>query len=332
MSTPGAQGIGGDPADLPFDPTEVDPEAVDRGYDPAFGCRVYSYRGYNLPSVTSVLSRLGEHPSGAGMSPLDEWRFDHDGEGDDYDARHILWYTSRRGTLAHEAALAPLADRELWGEEERHAENDLKKLGGKKVEGDRSIDVLYSIVKWQGKVEDRKQFFDEYGVVLPSRRIWELAELEVEQFKQRYGRMITELGHERTVDVERYLFRPDLLVAGQIDLVYETMNGATVAADLKTSGSLREKNKHQIDAYARAVPAEVDRVEVHRIKPSGGAAVHAPRDECATHCHTSRGWRESRAELWVEYQELATQWQREYAEHYRDGEGGGDQDAAGSEA
>lgn len=234
------------------------------------------------PSVTTVLKFLEEDTTG-----LETWQSRNDGSGDSPHHEHLFWYSGPRGTLCHYDALSTFEDQfdgdEMWGEEE--AESMAKIISGPADESfdDASTaldDVTYSVLRDKGVVSNREQF----DVVAQSTRLVDVLEEDRDWFEDAFAEACETLGvgEDDIVAVEKFLLSPDGY-GGQCDMLYRDASGNVVVADLKTSGSLRQKHRLQGVAYAHAVeeaddlPDTVDRTEVWRMDPDERAwTVHAP--------------------------------------------------------
>lgn len=106
------------------------------------------------------------------------------------------------------------------------------------------------------------------------------------------------------IEVEKYLMNHTDKYAGQCDLLYETYDGTTVLADIKTSKRIYWSNKRQLEAYARAVELdpEIDCDEVDEL-----CIIRLCPDYKDAELSFSSEWDESRDELYAEFMELNTQ-------------------------
>jgi len=238
---------------------------VTRGSDER-GRRWYHSNNKSVMSVTTVLDYLDEDKTG-----LQYWRRNNQGNGDDKHYEHVMWVAGIRGTLAHWRCLEPLAERQLWGEEEQAS---LEALNNGPQDGEFTdashgmADIHYSAVKNKDDSLTRDTFNegDGFSAVIHNDVEWvadEFADLKRELGI--YGRSV--------IAVEQYLLDHKHGFGGQCDLLYESPSGETVLADLKTSSGLRQKHVAQVYAYAMAVeqdpdlPTTVDRCEVIRLSP-----------------------------------------------------------------
>lgn len=289
-----------------------DTDDISRDYEFGVGpngenMRVYRRGKKGLPSVTSVLSLRDED-----TAALERWRETNDGIGDHADWRHLLWYTQNRGTLAHYAALNPLAGGELWSDDEEGSAWELLNRGDDYVSGEPALDVLYSLLKDEHEVTGKLDFAMERPQAGLGRGLqWAIparCREDIRLFLDRWDDICSVLGitPESVIDVEQYLFDEQVGYAGQVDLIYRARDGATVCADLKTSAGIYDKHKFQSAAYAAAHPETIDRLEVIRIKPRRSWDVHTtPAWRDTTEYHTSDYWRQSHDELWSEFKDLA---------------------------
>jgi len=239
--------------------------------------RMYTADGIQVPSVTTVLSRLDEDTSG-----LEWWKQQNDGQGDNADHEHLFWYKRHRGTLAHVAALGPLADRPLWSADEQ---SSLEAIAAHRND----VDRIYSVVKdhdvWDvDSWPDLPMWRAEHGADGLA-TLQDVLRMDVNYVRSAFAEVRTELGitPESVVDVERYVINETVGYGGQADLVYDD-GDERVIADLKTSSGLRHKHRLQALAYARALPYEVDRMEVIRLHPDTHSwHVHSPTDASEHH-------------------------------------------------
>lgn len=296
------------------------------------GLRWYTNGDVSVLSVTTILDQLDVDESG-----LDYWKDQNDGVGDAAHHHHIYWYAQKRGTLCHYQALSVFEDHfdegdDMWGGEEGEAMESLTEgPHGSDLEkwpDDASTDlddITYSIMVNQDIVDSEQQYEMLFA---DSTRLIDLAHDDQEWFIEAFHRVCDTLGvdDDSVIRVEKYMVEPDVGYGGQCDLVYEDENGDIVVADLKTSGSLRWKNRLQAIAYSKAVeraewgPDEVDRVEVWRLDPDDEeVTVHShttPEHAVDIDWYTDEYWfddkwgefeYESNEEMWEHFQELAEQ-------------------------
>jgi len=230
------------------------------------GRRWYKDSNTEVMSVTTVLQHLDEDKTG-----LRRWQRRNQGHGDDMHHQHIFWASGPRGTLCHWRCLEPLADRQLWGEEERDALQALRDGPDDGTFSDAShgmSDILYSTLKNRDDSLTREAFSDEQDFT-------SVMFEDIEWVADAFGELQRRLGiyEASVIAVERYLLDDTHGFGGQCDLLYDDPSGNTVLADLKTSSGLREKHVLQASAYAMAVeedsdlPDTVDRLEVVRMDP-----------------------------------------------------------------
>jgi len=218
-------------------------------------------------SVTTILDQM-EKPQ-----QLTDWQERNDGEGDNADHEHLLWYKANRGTLCHYAALSIFEDAhdepELYSEDEAESEEEL--------DNNHSPDKLYSLLKDKDLVENRDQF-DE---IKENIDLMDIYEEDIELFKNTFRTIIIQKGisQENILQIEKmFIAQPDRHgYGGQVDMVYEDPEtGETVICDLKTSSAVHDKHLIQGSAYAHALKSEgiiddYDKVEVIRIHPDRGS-------------------------------------------------------------
>lgn len=232
------------------------------------------------PPVTSIIRELEQDTTG-----LEIWRTRNDGLDDAAQWQHLLWYARNRGTLAHHDALAPLADRQLWGPEERDSIEQIM-TGPKKSVRDEwnnadadvstcMTDIVYSVMaNHRYKYPDTRSEYDGNAALL------DVLEHDIDYFTEKFDRVKQLLGitDESVIAVEQFLVNEQYGYGGQADLLYEDPDGNVVLADLKTSSGLRHTHRLQGVAYKHAIEAEtelptiadidtVHREEVIRINP-----------------------------------------------------------------
>jgi len=228
------------------------------------GRRWYHSNNKSVMSVTTVLQYLDEDTTG-----LQWWRQNNQGGPDSFHYEHVWWYSGPRGTLTHWRCLDPLADRDLWGEEEKKS---LKALTDGPQDGefdDASYgmsDILFSALKNKDSDLGRDEVPNDESFTSVMMR-------DVEWADEKFTELCRPLGIHKgaVIAVEQYLLNHKQGFGGQCDLLYESPSGETVLADLKTSSGLRQKHVVQAYAYAMAVeqdpdlPSEVDRCEIIRL-------------------------------------------------------------------
>lgn len=260
-------------------------------YTDDHGRRHYETENIDVLSVTTIIDQL-EKPEA-----LTEWQNRNDGEGDNADHEHLLWYKSNRGTLCHYAALSIFEDAhddpELFSEDEASSEEELSE------QGDPSR--LYSLLKDKDLVETEEEF--EQLEDKPT--VEDIYQEDLELFKQVFNTIMIkkEISSENVKEIEKmFIAEPEEHgYGGQVDMVYEDpKTGDTVICDLKTSSAVHDKHLIQGAAYAHALKSEeivddYDRVEVIRIHPDSGN----------WECKSIEG--EEIEEKWNKFKELAEQ-------------------------
>lgn len=219
-------------------------------------------------SVTTIIDQK-ETPEA-----LTEWQNRNDGEGDNANHEHLLWYKANRGTLCHYAALSIFEDAheepELYSEDEAESEQELDK--------NHSPDKLYSLLKDKDLVENR----EEFNQLQNKPGIKDIYEEDIELFKNTFRTIMIKKGisQENIIEIEKMFVTQktgEHGYGGQVDMVYkEPETGDTVICDLKTSSAVHDKHLIQGSAYAHALKAEdiiedYDKVEVIRIHPDRGS-------------------------------------------------------------
>lgn len=237
---------------------------------------------------------------------LQEWRDQNNGEDGTEHHEDILKYTQLRGTIFHAYAQEEVTDRDIWGEEEERAVQELKQFG-----------EFYGMDAYE-RTQKEKEYFVKTVKQLLNPYTKEYIELELktagfsEQViqnivsditlsedknnKQHTLDVITQhlqqtgmpdnvvkskiesinLKEDRGVDeflyVEEYVFNTDPSYAGQVDLVYRDTEGDIVVCDLKTSKHVSYSYFLQTNAYSNVVEEElneqVDKLEICRVYPN----------------------------------------------------------------
>jgi len=213
--------------------------------------------GKDVYSVTTILDQL-EKPV-----ELTEWQERNNGEGDNANHEHLLWYKANRGTLLHYEVLSMFEDSheqtELYSEDEASSEEELF--------DNHSPSKTYSVMKDKRMLSSEDEF--KTKDVLP-----EIYEEDKEMFEQIFNVIAIRNGiNSDTVrEIEKmFIVEPEegIKYGGQIDMVYEK-DGKTIVADLKTSSGVRDKHLLQGAAYAKALDEEDVVVQVIRIHPDSG--------------------------------------------------------------
>jgi len=279
--------------------------------------RIYDLGDDSLPSVTSVLKTREQDKSN-----LYDWKDRNDGTGDAADHNHLFWYSRNLGTLGHWAALSQLDDLE-WSQDEQDSFLELYFQTHDDVEEASAREILYSVLRGDknkgGAVLSWGEFYDKYppykGGQYYTNQLAEQAHRDVNFFAGAQKRLWNKLDIEQNdvIAVEQMLFNKQHGYAGQVDLVYEDVNGHTVVADLKSSSGCYRKHQLQGAAYAKAIELSdvpvntVDRLEVHRTHPrSGQMVVHTHNDAPGQQpIHTTKYWNDGYDELWNDFKQLA---------------------------
>lgn len=179
--------------------------------------RVYYNSHVSLPSVSTVLD---VRPTPPALKRHKEKVAKDDGYTDFY---------LDRGTLAHYELLNPLADEELWSEDEQSSE-----------------DALSSHQEYWDRYQDNIEWLED---------TWS------------FVRDILGINEDSVLAVEHYVANFEVGYAGQLDLLYVDDDGEIVVADLKTSKDVYPKYLYQIVAYDHALDVTVDRHEIIRMHP-----------------------------------------------------------------
>lgn len=279
------------------------------------GIRWYHDDRRRALSVTTVLKALEEDTTG-----LDYWKRQNDGTGDAPYHQHLFWVSGPRGTLAHYATLNPLADREMWGDEEQHSltqlvegvqDDELRAEWRSKGVPTDTTAIAYSVLRNNDTVESREQYELFFGDVALSDVVLRDVEWVRETFQTEVQPALG-IDDDSVIGVEQYLLHDDggcHPYGGQCDLLYENPDGETVLVDLKTSSSLRQKHVLQSVAYATAVEGadhiaieSVDRLAVVRCHPDSKTwQVHShdvPTHASGVDNYTTDGWFEDEYGNW----------------------------------
>jgi len=213
----------------------MDPAELDRRTFEDIG-RVYTdWDDIYVPSVSTVLDEL---PT---PTKVKRWKSNND------DWREQRAYKQSRGTLVHYYCLNPLAERELWSQEEAESQEHLQATQERWDRFQR--DLAWVVGPDHEAVED--------GVTVPNDGppAWNLT------------RRLRGILEENILGVEVYVINREVGYAGQFDLLYVDRDGRTVLGDLKTSKGCWEKFPVQLSAYRHAVDVPIDRTEVLRMNP-----------------------------------------------------------------
>lgn len=237
--------------------------------------RMYHTDSGHYPSVSTVLDARATPEKDKSIQGWKNWL---KGQPDRPDPSDVLDFKSWRGTLAHWAALNPLATRNLAGNEEAAAYDG---LNGWQYRHDDALKQARSDIEW---VEQTFQAYAE--------------EWSVATFEQ--GR-VTE---NNTHAIERYVTDDTVGFGGQFDFAYEHPSRGTVMADIKTSKAdtvddLFDKKfpdyGMQLAAYARAWGRDVDECQLWWLAPDTREAHVIPED----------AWPQSRADYEQQFVDAA---------------------------
>jgi hypothetical protein len=254
--------------------------------------RRYSVNNTELNSATTVTGLYGEN-----KDVLENWKAENNGENGNPHYKDIMHLKTLRGTVAHAEVLNVFAERDLIGEEEKTAENNLRDF-----ESYRETYINTEKYPWK---PDTIEFLDAYD----SPYDWAIETTE-EIKEQMLGELIPDISE--VVAVEEYIFSPTNNVAGQVDFVYINTDGELVICDLKTSKYIYDKHRLQTSCYAlgyeQTRDTTVDKLQVVRACPE--------KDNCQVETSTEVDWYESewndwnsRDELLAVYKGLATELQ-----------------------
>lgn len=221
--------------------------------------RMYSDDEGEYPSVSTVLDA---RPTPEKDKSIEGWRNWLKGQPDRPDPGEVLDFKSWRGTLAHWAALDPLARRDLAGDEEVRAYDG---LSGWEYRHDDALTQAEDDVDW---------FVEQFRAIVED---WGIATFDGDGIVDSNVRA-----------VERYVVDRDVGYAGQYDLAYEHPTRGTVVADLKTSKADSRRDLFdkkfprygmQLAAYARASSFDVDECHLIWIAPDTRESAIIPDSE-----------------------------------------------------
>lgn len=290
--------------------------------------RIYYDDASNVyASVTTILDRR-ENPDKA--AALAYWREDNDGKNGNPYYQHIGAYSRWRGTLVH-WYLIHAVDSSLSPTDEEHDAIDAIEAKEDSYEFVRSIALNHDYtfidkVDWLNRYDNN----DRPDPKLITDILWK----DMSWCYERFASLLPKLGlakqtfdesHYNTltthykmaarqscvIETETYLMNHEDRYAGQCDLLYETYDGTTVLADIKTSKRVYWSHKRQLAAYARAIERDqdidcdtVDEYCVIRLSP----------DHRDTECSFSSEWDESHEQLYNEFTELNDRVQEQVAD------------------
>lgn len=276
------------------------------------GDRYYYNDDFEVMSVTTILSRLEEDDTG-----LKIWKRINNGQGDNAHWEHLFWYKTYRGTLCHYQALSLYVDDfdsedSMWGAGEKEALEMMTfgpKPGTFRYASHSPQDVVYSILYDQGTVQSRKEFYAHYSDVT----LLDVVTADQRWFLETFKEIIDVIGVGTILNVEKFLIQEGLGYGGQVDMLYEDVNGNIVVADLKTSSGLRQKHALQSVAYARAIEQStdidvdsIDRIEIIRLHPDTKTwQIHSDKD--ATEYHDTESFFKDKYGNW-EYKSVEHMW------------------------
>lgn len=229
------------------------------------GRRHYQLDGRDVLSVTTILDEMGT------PEELTDWRERNDGEGDNANHEHLVWYKANRGTLLHYEALSMFEeahdDPELFSEDEAQSQEELFDT--------HSPTKVYSVLKDKGMVDTEVEKSDLAEEI----KLEDIYEEDKKVFLNAFRTIAASnnINSENVMEIEKmFISEPEdgIAYGGQIDLVYRN-DDKLIVADLKTSSGVRDKHLLQGAAYAYAVSDLEDldnlpTVQIIRIHPDSG--------------------------------------------------------------
>lgn len=284
--------------------------------------RVYfDEEGRTYASVTTV---LGMRDDPGKENALKFWRKKYDGKDGNPYHKHINEYSKWRGTLIHwylQSVLdpdLPISNDEEEAIEKVEAEDDnyhfVRSIALNHIQWDKSnfpsmVDWLHNRnhdnrkdpmtitdLLWQ----DMSWAYSQFASLLPELGLTQNSFID-SHYKTLDTHFRMSVRNSCVIEVEKYLMNHEDRYGGQCDLLYETYDGTTVLADIKTSRAIRWSNKRQLAAYARAIEVDpeidcdsVDECVIIRLSP----------DELETELSYESQWKQSRDELYAEFDEL----------------------------
>lgn len=188
--------------------------------------------GNNYGNATSILNLWEDEEK---ERKIQQWKENNDGENGTEHHSTILRFSQLRGTYLHAKAQQKYSGRDLWGEEEKRAEEELKNFGD--YEGRDAYELVQEYSDW---------FVDEVHDILDERL-------------------------DEVLYTEQYVYSSNPKFAGQVDLVYRDVEGDVVVCDLKTSKLISYSHLMQSNAYAsvfdEVLDEPVSKIEVIQASP-----------------------------------------------------------------
>lgn len=258
-----------------------------------------------MPSV-SVIKGLREDPEKE--NALEGWRQRYDGQSQ---YARPWWkdqrnYKRYRGTLIHFAILDELGT--AGGDDYFHTVGD-------REYGYEEYTAEYALRKWSKHAPSANDDSIPYcprDNRYDGEHAWDRAVREMRWATRAFKEDIID-NEERDFTpsnvrtVESYVHEPDWGYAGQYDLLYDTEDGETVLADLKTSSAVRFDHKLQSAGYKYAIESitdcSIDRCQIIRLHPDSETVEVSDSDE----------WDRTLRGLAAEFLGLADQAQSTYA-------------------
>lgn len=224
----------------------------------------YTEDGWMAPSVTTITElRVDPEKDEA----LEGWRDRFDGQSSYARPwwKDQMTFKGERGTLAHFAMLSTVGDPS--GDTYYHQVGD-------DDYGREEYEAVYHLQKWSthapsaNEDDQRTPRNNQYD----GEHAWDRAIRDISWCTTAFEEWWDD--DYDVIDTERYVTckvetddGDDFGYGGQLDLLYEDDEGNVVCCDLKTSSGIRHSYKIQLAAYANAIEADVDRIEVARFHP-----------------------------------------------------------------
>lgn len=197
--------------------------------------RLYKSDECYIPSM-STLKKFSD--DGGDYSSWENRNDGKNGKPHYVDLKNLL---ALRGTLIHAETLSNFTKRDIHGDEEKEAEWALNNYEQYR---DENLDVN---TEWK---PENVPYFNEGET--PS----EWVERTVPLIEEAMMKMLADV--KRVIAVEEYLVSKELGLAGQVDLIVETVAGDIVIIDLKATSSLKHTHKQQIRGYGEIVKVKRD--------------------------------------------------------------------------
>lgn len=218
--------------------------------------RVYKKNNTYVPSM-STLKQFSD--DGTDFS---SWEDNNDGRNGNPNYKDLKEILALRGTLIHAAVHSNFIEGELFGDEEKRA---VWAIENYEEHREKNMDVE---TEW---IPENVPYFNE------GEGVKEWADRTIPMIQESMMKMLSDV--KRVIAIEKYIISEELGLAGQVDMVVETINGDIVPIDLKATGSINESHKQQVRGYGEVLEKEYG-IPVNNYRIVRSNCRYGDRGEC----------------------------------------------------